>query len=56
MENLMTSQRLTKGLNELVNMLITSKVYIQKIVGLNMCHPGVRKRNLPLKLIMTAIW
>ena len=53
MENLMTSQSLTEGL---MNMLITSKVYIQKIVGLNMCHPGVRKRNLPLKLIMTAIW
>ena len=53
MANLMTSQSLTEGL---MNMLITSKVYIQKIVGLNMCHPGVRKRNLPLKLIMTAIW
>ena len=37
MENLMTSQRLTKGLNELVNMLITSMVSISKLTDLNLC-------------------
>ena len=60
MENLMTSQRLTKGLNELVNMLINFMVSILKITDLNLCFPAVRKekkkKKLPLKLIETVIW
>ena len=39
----MTSQRLTKGLNELVNMHITFMVSILKITGLKLCFPGLRK-------------
>ena len=39
----MTSQRLTKGLNELVNMLITFKVSNWKITDLNLCFPGINK-------------
>ena len=39
----MTSQRLTKGLNELANMFITFMVSIGKITGLSLCFPGVRK-------------
>ena len=55
MENLMTSQKLTKGLNELANMLITFMVCIWKIMGLNLTFSGSRE-NLPLKLIMTILW
>ena len=55
MENLMTSQKLTKGLNELANMLITFMVCIWKITGLNLTFSGSRE-NLPLKLIMTILW
>ena len=43
MENLMTSQRLTKGLNELANTFITFMVSIGKVIGLSLCFPGVRK-------------
>ena len=45
MENLMTSQRLTKGLNELVNMLITFMVSIWEITDLNLCFLSVRKKK-----------
>ena len=55
MENLMTSQKLAKGLNEPVNMLITFMVSILKIMGLNLMFSGSRE-NLPLKLIMTILW
>ena len=50
----MTSQKLTKGLNEPVNMLITFMVSIWKIMGLNLMFLGSRE-NLPLKLIMTML-
>ena len=43
MENLMTSQRLTKGLNELANTFITFMVSIGKVIGLSLCFLGVRK-------------
>ena len=49
MENLMTSQKLAKGLNEPVNMLITFMVSNLKIMGLNLMFSG-SSRNLPLKL------
>ena len=55
MENLMTSQTLTKGLNEPANMLITVMVSIWKITGLNLMFSG-SKENLPLKLIMAILW
>ena len=52
MENLMTSQKLAKGMNEPVNMLITFMVSVWKITSLNLMFSGSRE-NLPLKLIMT---
>ena len=55
MENLRTSQKLTKELNEPVNMLITFMISISKIMGLNLMFSGSRE-NLPLKLIMTILW
>ena len=39
----MLSQRLTKGLNVLVNMLINCMVFVWKITGLNLYFIGVRK-------------
>ena len=47
MENLMTSQRLTKGLNELVDILITFMASIWKTSDLNQSFPGVLKKNSP---------
>ena len=41
----MNLQSLTKGLNELVNMLITFKVSNWKITDLNLCFPGVREKK-----------
>ena len=55
MENLMTSQKLTEGLNEPANMLITFMVSIRKIMGLNLMFSGSRE-NLTLKLIMRILW
>ena len=43
MGNLMTSQKLTKGLKELANMLITFMLSIWTIISLNLCFPGVGK-------------
>ena len=43
----MNLQSLTKGLNELVNMLINFMASIWKITGLNLCFPGVRKKPCP---------
>ena len=51
----MTSQKLAKGLNESVNMLITFMVSISKIMDLNLVFSESRE-NLPLKLIMTIVW
>ena len=42
MENLKATQKLTKGLNELVNVLITL-ISVWKINGLNLCFLGIRK-------------
>ena len=55
MRNLMTSQKLAKGLNEPANMLIIFMVSIRKIMGLNLMFSGSNK-NFPLKLIMTILW
>ena len=52
MENLKTSQKLTKGFNEPANMLIIFMVSVWKMTGLNLMFSGSRE-NLPLKLIMT---
>ena len=50
-----STQKLTKGLSEPANMLITFMVSILKIMGLNLMFSGSRE-NLPLKLIMTILW
>ena len=53
MQNQMTSQRLTKGLNELANMFVTFMVSIWKITGLSLFSRC--KKNLPLRLIMAVL-
>ena len=54
MGNLLTSQRLTKGLNELTNMLIIFMVSIRKITGLHL--PDVRKSSLKTTYDLIVIW
>ena len=44
MRNLMTSQKLAKGLNEPANMLIIFMVSIRKIMGLNLMFSGSKKK------------
>ena len=44
MKNLMTSQKLAKGLNEPANMLIIFMVSIRKIMGLNLMFSGSKKK------------
>ena len=41
----MASQKLAKGLNEPVNMLITFMVSIWKIMGLNLMFSGSREKS-----------
>ena len=52
----MVSQRLTKGLNELVNILIIFMVFVWKIASLNLCFTGIRKPSFQTNYDWKVTW